>query len=50
MPVDITATVEAPVGVEKLFAAMADLTTYPQWLNIVHQVTVEPSGSDGMSA
>ena len=47
---DVTATVEAPVGVEKLFATVADLTTYPQWLNIVHQVTVEPIGSDGMSA
>jgi uncharacterized protein YndB with AHSA1/START domain len=47
---DVTATVEAPVGVEKLFAAVADLATYPQWLNIVHQVTVEPVGSDGKSA
>ena len=47
---DVTATVEAPVGVERLFAAVADLATYPQWLNIVHQVTVEPIGSDGMSA
>ena len=47
---DVTATVEAPVGVEKLFAAVADLTTYPQWLSIVHQVTVEPVGSDGVSA
>ena len=47
---DVTATVEAPVGVEKLFAAVADLATYPQWLSIVHQVTVEPVGSDGMSA
>jgi hypothetical protein len=26
---DVTATVEAPVGVEKLFAVVADLTTYP---------------------
>ncbi len=47
---DVTATVEAPVGVEKLFAVVADLTTYPEWLNIVHQVTVEPVSSDGMSA
>ena len=47
---DVTATVEAPVGVERLFAAVADLATYPQWLNIVHQVTVEPIGSDGMCA
>ena len=47
---DVTATVEAPVGVEKLFAAVADLVTYPHWLSIVHQVTVEPVGSDGKSA
>ena len=47
---DVTATVEAPVGVEKLFTAVADLATYPQWLGIVHQVTVEPVGSDGVSA
>ena len=47
---DVTATVEAPVGVEKLFAAVADLTTYPQWLSIVHQVTVEPVESGGVSA
>jgi uncharacterized protein YndB with AHSA1/START domain len=45
MPVDVTATVEAPVGVEKLFAAVADLTTYPHWLGIVHQVTAEGSKS-----
>jgi uncharacterized protein YndB with AHSA1/START domain len=48
--VDVTATVEAPVGVEKLFAAVADLTTYPQWLGIVHQVTAEASGTGEPSA
>ena len=47
---DVTATVEAPVGVEKLFAAVADLTTYPQWLSIVHQVTAEASGTGEPSA
>ena len=47
---DVTAIVEAPVGVEKLFAVVADLTTYPHWLGIVHQVTVEPIGSDGDNA
>lgn len=47
---DVTAIVEAPVGVEKLFAVVADLTTYPHWLGIVHQVTVEPIGVDGVSA
>ena len=47
---DVTATVEAPVGVEKLFAAVADLTTYPQWLNIVHQVTAQTTGSGESSA
>jgi hypothetical protein len=43
--VDITATVEAPVGAEKLFAVVADLATYPHWLGIVHQVTGDASGS-----
>jgi hypothetical protein len=43
--VDITATVEAPVGAGKLFAVVADLATYPHWLGIVHQVTAEASGS-----
>lgn len=47
---DITATVEAPVGVEKLFSVVADLTTYPQWLGIVHQVTAEASGTSEPSA
>ena len=47
---DVTATVEAPVGVEKLFSVVADLATYPQWLGIVHQVTVEASGTGEPSA
>ena len=38
---DVTATVEAPVGVEKLFAVVSDLSTYPRWLSIVHQVTAQ---------
>jgi hypothetical protein len=38
---DVVATIEAPVGVEKLFSVVADLATYPQWLGIVHQVTAE---------
>ena len=42
---DVTATVEAPVGVEKLFAVVADLTTYPHWLDIVHQVSAQETGS-----
>ena len=42
---DVTATVEAPVGVEKLFAVVADLTTYPHWLDIVHQVSAQATGS-----
>jgi hypothetical protein len=48
--VDITATVEAPVGVEKLFGVVSDLTTYPCWLGIVHQVTAETTGSGEPSA
>jgi len=47
---DVVATVEAPVGVEKLFSVVADLATYPQWLGIVHQVTAESTGSSEPSA
>ena len=47
---DVTATVEAPVGVEKLFAVVADLATYPQWLGIVHQVAVQATGLGEPSA
>ena len=47
---DVTATVEAPVGVEKLFSVVADLATYPHWLGIVHQVTAEGSRSGNSSA
>lgn len=47
---DITATVEAPVGVEKLFSVVADLTTFPQWLSIVHQVTPESKQSNEPTA
>ena len=47
---DVTATVEAPVGVEKLFGIVSDLTTYPRWLGIVHQVTAEATGLGEPSA
>jgi len=47
---DVTATVEAPVGVEKLFAVVADLTTYPHWLDIVHQVSAQATGSVELGA
>ena len=47
---DVVATVEAPVGVEKLFLVVADLATYPQWLGIVHQVMAESTGSSEPSA
>jgi uncharacterized protein YndB with AHSA1/START domain len=48
--VDITATVEAQVGVEKLFSVIADLTTYSQWLGIVHQVTPQSTQSNEPTA
>jgi ribosome-associated toxin RatA of RatAB toxin-antitoxin module len=47
---DVQATVDAPVGVEKLFAVVADLGKYPQWLDIVHSVEVEPSGDNESNA
>ena len=35
MPVDVTATLSADVSPERLFAVVADLGGYPEWLEIV---------------
>ena len=35
---DVVATVEVPVSVEKLFEYVADLANYPNWLELVHGV------------
>lgn len=37
---DVHASVDAPVTADKLFSKISDLTTYPQWLDIVHGVEV----------
>ena len=39
---DVHASVDAKVGAEKLFPKVADLSTYSQWLDIVHSVEVLP--------
>ena len=35
---DLTASVEVPVSVEKLFDYVADLANYSSWLEFVHKV------------
>jgi hypothetical protein len=35
VPVDVSATLDAPVAAERLFAWVEDLGRYPQWLDIV---------------
>ncbi len=39
---DVHASVDAKVSAERLFPKVADLATYPQWLDIVHSVELEP--------
>ncbi len=45
---DITAYVDVPVSVEKLFAYISDLKNYESWLEMVHSVT--PVGNDASSS
>ena len=40
---DVHASVDADVSAEKLFPKVADLSTYSQWLDIVHSVQLEPA-------
>ncbi len=35
---DVVASVDVPVSVEKLFDHVADLANYPSWLDFVHKV------------
>lgn len=35
---DLVASVEVPVSVEKIFEYVADLANYPSWLEFVHKV------------
>jgi len=46
--VDVTATLAADVPIDALFEVVADLGTYPEWLDIVGRA--EPDGTDGDAA
>jgi hypothetical protein len=43
---DVHASVDATVSADQLFSKVADLSTYTEWLDIVHGVEVVP-GLDG---
>ena len=43
---DVVASVEVPVSVEKLFDYVADLANYPSWLEFVHKVETASDASD----
>ena len=43
---DVVASVEVPVSVEKLFAYVADLANYPSWLEFVHKVEAISDAED----
>lgn len=45
---DVHATVDAPCGVERLFALVDDLSTYPRWIDLVHSADVEPGRVIGL--
>jgi hypothetical protein len=46
-PVDVTATLDAEVSPEALYAVVADLSTYPDWLDIVPRAQpVDPDPAD----
>lgn len=44
MVVDVTASLEAPVKPDELYAVVSDLATYPRWLEIVPRA--EPAAPD----
>ena len=43
---DLIASVEVPVSVEKLFAYVADLANYSSWLEFVYKVEVVGDSSE----
>jgi uncharacterized protein YndB with AHSA1/START domain len=46
--VDTVSSLEAPCGAERVFAAVADLADYPDWLSIVNRAQpAEPAPADG---
>lgn len=46
---DVHASVDATVSADRLFSKVADLSTYTEWLDIVHEVEIEPD-LDGTQA
>ena len=42
---DVVATLDAPHPPERVFAVVADLTTYPSWLEIVPKAVPQDDGS-----
>ena len=43
---DVVASVDVPVSVEKLFDYVADLANYPSWLEFVHKVDAISDAGD----
>ncbi|MFM7069843.1 MAG: hypothetical protein ACKOYM_10340 [Actinomycetes bacterium] len=43
---DVTASLSAAVAAEDLFAVVADLSTYPMWLDVVRSVERAPAGPE----
>ncbi len=43
---DVVASVDVPVSVEKLFDYVADLANYPSWLEFVHKVEAIGNAGD----
>ena len=43
---DVVASVEVPVSVEKLFDYVSDLANYPSWLEFVHKVDAISDAED----
>jgi len=43
---DVTATLDAPCSREELFACVADLSRYPEWLDIVPRAVPARDGDD----
>lgn len=45
MSIDVRASMDVDVPADAVFRVVRDLATYPQWLDIVHQVEPNESGS-----
>ena len=47
---DVTATLDTPYPAETVFDCVADLTTYPKWLDIVPRAVATAATGDGAPA